>query len=163
MSDDQPTSFERIAIEDIKSPVVRWGAGYWNALRGSRPFPCRAEVHPREIARILPHTHMIQVLDGGEDFLFRIAGEAEVKAVKVPFVGKRLSEIIDQSIEYGLVMKGLFGFVARFGEPAVVRGHMGRGFANVNFAYAESAFLPLGQGETVDHILGFSAYAEAHF
>jgi hypothetical protein len=64
-------------------------------------------------------------------------------------------------MEYALIMKGLLGFVAQLGEPAIVRGYMGRGFAHVNFAYAETAFLPLGEdGGAADHILGFSAYAQ---
>jgi hypothetical protein len=153
------TSFERISLNEIQSPVVKQGANYWTRLRATRRFPSRDKVHPRDIASILPHTHLIKVLDGGDDFLFRIAGDSQVQALKIAFVGKRLSELMPESIEYGLVMKGLLGFVAQFGEPAIIRGQMGPGFSHVNFVYCETAFLPLGErDDTVDHILGFSAY-----
>lgn len=49
---------------------------YWNAKRGARPFPSRADIVPREISRLLPWIHMYDVIADGTDFRVRLAGTA---------------------------------------------------------------------------------------
>ncbi len=38
---------------------------YWNAKRGARRFPSRADIAPREIQSLLPWLHMHDVADKG--------------------------------------------------------------------------------------------------
>jgi hypothetical protein len=153
------TSFERVSLAELESPVVKQGAAYWRSLRGSRRFPAYEDLHPRDFAPILANTLLVKVVDGGADFEFRIAGEVQIQTFALPFAGKRLSELKDTSLAYNYVLKGLFGHVAEFREPVAVRGQLGPGFPNVRFGYFESIFLPLGaKDDAVDYLLGFSAY-----
>ncbi len=47
---------------------------YWNERRGARRFPSRADIAPHDITHLLPWLHMYDVVDGGNDFLVRLAG-----------------------------------------------------------------------------------------
>jgi len=152
------TSFERISLAELKSPVVRQGVDHWTALRGARRFPARQDIHPRDIKAILANLLLIRVLDGGSDFEFRIAGDAQIQTYAIDFAGKRLSELKHTSPAYGYILAGLFGYVAQFGEPVALRGKFGPGFPNVRIAYCETAFMPLGSGDAVDHLLGCTAF-----
>ena len=118
----------------------------------------RSEVHPRDIRAILPNLLLIRVLDGGADFEFRIAGEAQRRTFTLEFSGKRMSELIGTSPAYGHVLRGLFRHVTESGEPVALRGSFGPGFEHVAINYCESACLPLGQDDVVDHLLCFTAY-----
>jgi hypothetical protein len=153
------TSFEVVALDKLESPVVKQGADYWNALRGTRRYPARKDLHPRELTPILRNLLLIKVVDGGADFEFRIVGDVQMQTYALPFTGKRLSEFASSDAAYCYILRGFFGHVREFGEPIAVRGHMGRAFSNVRFSYCESMFLPLGESDdAVDHLLGFSAY-----
>jgi hypothetical protein len=158
------TSFEVVLLDDIESPVVKQGANYWNALRGTRRYPARQELRPREFASILRNTLLVRVIDKGADFEFRIVGDEQAQTYALPFAGKRLSEFAPSDVAYCYVLKGFFGHVTEHGEPVAVRGNMGNVFPKVQFSYCESIFLPLGESDdAVDHLLGFSAYIPRHF
>ena len=131
---------------------------HWETLKGSRRFPARRELHPRDIVPILTHLLLVRVLDGGADFEIRIAGEVQLRTYAIPFAGKRLSELKNTNPAYGYIIGGLFNHVAEFGEPVALRGNFAPGFANVRIAYCETAILPLGEAETIDHLLGFTAF-----
>lgn len=61
----------------ISEPVdrnLRVLYGYWNALRGDRPMPRRADIEPAKIPKLLPYIVMYTVLsDGG--YTIRLVGE----------------------------------------------------------------------------------------
>ena len=46
---------------------------YWNRLRGVRPAPCRSEIEPRDITRILPHLFILERKNRSA-YNFRLAG-----------------------------------------------------------------------------------------
>jgi hypothetical protein len=151
------TSFERITMDQLESPVVRRGVAYWDMLRGERRFPSREEVHPRDIVLLLKNVVLVRVLDGGADFEFRIVGDARTHTYALSFAGKRLSELRGTWPTYSYSLHGLFGHVAQFGEPVALRGRFSAGFPDVNIAYFETAMLPLGAGDSADHLIGFTA------
>lgn len=55
-------------------PELSWFHTYWNAKRGGRSFPARADIAPRDLVKFLPWVHMYDVLDGGKDFRIRLYG-----------------------------------------------------------------------------------------
>lgn len=63
---------------------------YWNAKRGARQFPSRADIAPRDLLRVLPWLHMYDVVDGGAGFRIRLIGTAltEVLGEHEDFRGK---------------------------------------------------------------------------
>jgi len=59
----------------IASDVLRRLFEYWLTKKADRAAPTRADISPRELKFALPWFWMWDVVDGGEDFGFRLAGE----------------------------------------------------------------------------------------
>lgn len=60
---DAPENTDAIALHD-----------YWQSRRGERPIPDRADIRPSDFTRMLPSVAIIEVIDGGRDFRFRLFG-----------------------------------------------------------------------------------------
>ena len=54
---------------------------YWTARAGTRIAPCRADIEPRDMAALLPHIHLYDVIEGGKTFRVRVLGTAIVAAL----------------------------------------------------------------------------------
>ena len=65
----------------------------WKDLRGHRLAPKRAEIMPARLRGILPSTFMIDVIDGGEDFRLRFAGERIIQFMGRRYAGTLLSQL----------------------------------------------------------------------
>ncbi|MDE2500392.1 MAG: PAS domain-containing protein [Alphaproteobacteria bacterium] len=152
-------SSNRIALEDIESPILLQGVAYWRDLSGERNFPARADVTPRGLASLLRNTALLRVIDGGKDYEYRIVGDAYVMAHGVSFQGKRWSETGKLSPGYHALIKAVYDRVVRKAEPIAMRGWIERGAESSELVHCEYVFLPLGMdGKTVDHILVFAVY-----
>jgi hypothetical protein len=66
---------------------------YWNAKRGDREMPGRQDIDPGEIPQLLPHLTLIDVLEGGARFRYRLVGTAVVDAFKRNHTGHHVDEI----------------------------------------------------------------------
>lgn len=140
------------SIGDARSPFVKKGVDYWQALRGQRRFPARGDLALRGMAPFLPHVVIIGVIDGGADYEYRYVGEAERQAFKTYFKGIRLTQIEAHAPEFGRILRSAYEQVRSVGLPFIVRGRSD--LENSQSSYHESAFLPLGTNEeAVDHLL----------
>lgn len=66
---------------------------YWNRLRRGRAMPSRADIDPADIVRQLPFVGLVDVIENGCDFRFRLLGTALDYAFGRHYTGSRLSEI----------------------------------------------------------------------
>jgi hypothetical protein len=148
----------RIGFEEIESPLVRKGFDYWQRLCDGRRFPARADLSPREMGNLLRNVVLMKVLNEGEDYEFRIVGDAHVIAHGFSMQGLHISDVDGFSPGYGSVLKRLYDRVVRKAEPYALRGWLERGETHKKYIYTESAFMPLGHGETVDHVFTVSVY-----
>ena len=64
---------------------------YWRGLAGSRIGPARAEVVPQGLRSAIARVWMIDVVDGGEDFRFRFAGDRIIEFMGRRYAGELLS------------------------------------------------------------------------
>lgn len=64
----------------LATPRLRDGYEYWNAKRGPRAMPARADLDPAEIKPLLPHVVLMDVLRNAHtrplDFRYRLIGTA---------------------------------------------------------------------------------------
>lgn len=75
-------------------PVLKETFDYWDARRGSRRMPRRADLDPlRDIPRLLRHIQLVEVVDGGRRFRLRVIGTRIVEALGTDGTGKCLDEI----------------------------------------------------------------------
>jgi hypothetical protein len=155
---DAPRGRQRIALDDIQNPMLRKGLALWERMRGENRFPARAQMSPREMSGLLRNTVLVKVLDNGADFQFRIVGDAIVMAQGASFQGMTMGEI-DQALPgYGTMLRDVYTRVYETGEPLAFRGWFERSADKRPF-FHESLVLPLGDGQTVDHILVIGVYA----
>jgi hypothetical protein len=65
---------------------------FWDGLRGDRPMPERAQIVPEDLKPWIGWLHLVEVLDDGEDFLYRIFGSEAGGATGNRLHLKRVSE-----------------------------------------------------------------------
>lgn len=148
-----------IALDAMESPILRQALDYWNRLRGGRHYPSRQDVTPRDVAPLLRNLVLIRLIDGGQDYEYRIVGDAHVISHGFSMQGQRVSEIDAVSPGYGPVLKSLYDRAVRKREPYAFRGWMERGEKHKQYIYSESLFMPMGPDDaTIDHVLNFSVY-----
>jgi hypothetical protein len=67
----------------------------WKRTAGERMAPKREQITPSLLRNALPWIWMIDVIDGGKDFRFRIAGERIVQFLGRRHAGELLSDNLD--------------------------------------------------------------------
>lgn len=84
----------------LATPRLRSGYDYWNAKRGQRAMPGRADLDPAEIKPLLPHVVLMDVLHnsvfGPLDFRYRLIGTIVDAHSSGRFTGMLMSEIAHQ-------------------------------------------------------------------
>lgn len=150
------TSYETVALEDVRTPILRRGIDYWLAKRGNRLFPSRDDIKPREISNILTNMVLARVIDGGADFELRIVGDEVARAYRAPLGNRRLSEIAADLPKTATTWDTIYRRVAVSRTPFVIRVRVGMEAPEINYVEAEVACLPLGRtDDAVDHLITF--------
>jgi hypothetical protein len=147
-----------IDLDEVESPVVRMGIGYWRRLCNGRPYPTRCEISPRDIRGVLRDTLLLRVLP--DDYEFRIVGDAHVIAYGFSMLGRRLGDMKELTDGHRAALKKVYDKVVQRREAFAFRGWLMPGGRTGPRIYSESVLLPLGpDAQSVDHILIFSTYA----
>lgn len=66
---------------------------YWFQFAGARLLPARSDFDPLKVPRLLPHIGLIDLRDGGQHGLFRLAGTRLRDIYGQEITGRRLSEV----------------------------------------------------------------------
>lgn len=146
-----------VAIAELQSPILHKARQVWDGARGTRRFPAREDIRPKDLVGILNHVELIRI--EGDDFLFRIVGDAIVQAFDFPLQNRRLSELERLDPGFAVIVRPRFRRVADSGEPLAIQGRNGRNISGSNTPYYENLLLPLGpDGQSVDHLLVICTY-----
>ena len=82
------------AIADVR---LRALFGYWREKRGDGTMPARADLDPLEIPTLLPIVGLVDVLDGGARFRYRLVGTEIVDVDGHDATGRFLDEVLPDS------------------------------------------------------------------
>jgi hypothetical protein len=157
-------SIEVTALADLESPVLRKVAGLWQAWRGAARMPPREKLSLRELAGAVKHISLARVLNGGEDYEFRIVGDAHVQALGAGPLHRRVSDVIAVSPKFGQQIKASYDLVRETRGAWAFRSQIGWDAPDTRFVLFETCYLPLGpDADTVDHILNAAVYAPQSF
>ena len=75
--------------------ILREALDYWQRKRGERPMPRRSDIDPAELPFwLLPHVELVDVVDNGPRFRYRLLGTAIVGAFGVERSGKYVDEVL---------------------------------------------------------------------
>lgn len=79
---------------------------YWKAKRRNGFAPARRDLDPVEMPRLLPHLMLVDVVDGGARFRYRLAGTEIESRFGCSMVGRYIDEMMHG--RYGAYMHGLY-------------------------------------------------------
>ncbi|HTW52702.1 MAG TPA: PAS domain-containing protein [Stellaceae bacterium] len=80
-------------------PILGPALSYWMEKRGGRAMPCKRDIDPTEISgKILPNLQLIDVIDGGARFRYRLIGTATVEAYGEDFTGRYPDEMFSAEL-----------------------------------------------------------------
>jgi hypothetical protein len=157
--DTDPRVCRCIPLTEVDNAVLLGGLALWQGLKGERRYPPRSAITPRVLKPILRNTALLRVMNGGEDYEYRIVGDAYVMAHSQSFQGKRWSEMGDFVPSFHRFVKQVYDRVVQGGDPVAMRGWIERGRPSIGHVYCEYIYLPLGEAATgVDHILAVAVY-----
>lgn len=137
----------------IPHPGLRKLYEYWLRKRGSRSMPSRTDIDPAEIAALLPHITLIEVLETPLRFRYRLFGTGLTRDRGEDLTGRFLDE--PGLYAHPEHMAEYLAEVVVTGRPSMMAGEelQQAGRSGVLHRLA----LPLSSdGERVDMILGIS-------
>jgi hypothetical protein len=129
----------------------------WNAARGEKRMPARGDIDMRGMGRQLPMMQLYDVIHGGADFRFRVAGTNVFRVNGVDMTGKTVSQHPNPGVRDRLL--DVLERVAASGEPVHARFESLEDHA-VHHPVVESVYLPLGTGGAVENIIGLTHFLE---
>ncbi len=97
MADGDTTSGRPFPEPDggwIESETLRRVYAYWKSLSRDGAMPRRADFDPVEVPLLLPYIYLVDVIDGGQDFKYRLVGTHITESVGFDFTGQRISEFM---------------------------------------------------------------------
>ncbi len=146
----------------LDAELLRAGVAMWQALKHDARFPSRARMTSCLTQKLREGSFLVEVLDGGADYRYRDVGAALARGFNQDFSGRCLSQIIESAPRFGLGVRMLYEMVRAGGEPLGYRGWVGEDLPDAAFIHHESAILPLGEDEVVDHLLVVSSLVLRH-
>lgn len=97
-------------------PIIHGLLEFWEAVRGQRPMPSRADIDPVRLgARLLPHILLVEAVDGGR-FRYRLCGSANEEAAGADLTGRHVDEL-NPHPDYIRYMVGLYQQAQATGRP----------------------------------------------
>lgn len=156
------TAFVLVPPERLTAPQIATGLAAWTAARGTRRFPARHDIRPRDIASAMQHMVLLKV--EVNDFAFRIVGDGVVRAYDVALQNRKLSEVARDEPGFAAMIIPVLREVTTNGEPIGIHGVVGHDVLRANFTNFEHLLLPLGPDDsTVDHVMVFTSHTTQPF
>lgn len=140
-----------VADDYRADPILGEALRYWHGKRGGRLMPARRDIDPTEIPRLLAHLQMIDVIDRGARFRYRLVGTAIVETFGQDYTGRFVDEQFLGA--RGDFIQKIYRTVCDERRPVFLRNdyRTAKGLSIV----AVRLFLPLSQdGEQVSIIVG---------
>jgi hypothetical protein len=137
-------------------PILGPALAYWTRKRETNPMPRKRDIDPVELPRkLLPNIQIIEVVDGGARFRYRLVGTASVDAFGSDYTGRYVDEMFsDDRLNF---IRSIYSTVHRTKIPlfSLNRYHTTK---NIDL-FAYRIYMPLSEdGTEVDNILGILRY-----
>lgn len=153
MNDIRERTLAEVNPARIEHPVLAEIHAYWNAKRGTRTMPTRAEISPLELRDQLGWIILVDVLTGFSDFRYRLIGTKVAHYFGADATGKTVSEAFEPfGADAVRGVQSVHRQAAELKQP--VRAHGDAAWLADGFDTFDSIFLPLSEdGETANMIL----------
>jgi hypothetical protein len=140
--------------QHLTHPALSFLKSYWEAKRGHRAMPARADIKPADMKEHLGWIVLLDALPDFSDFRFRTIGTRVTQYFLADSTGKTLTEAFGQYGEE--VVDGALDIHRRAARDKVgVRAYGGAGWLGRSFLDFDALFLPLSDdGELANMVLG---------
>jgi hypothetical protein len=148
------TSMEKTADfrQTLTSEKLKSAFGTWESLRAGRIGPKRDEISPAPLKSVLASTFIIDVVDGGQDFRFRFAGDRIIQFMGRRFAGMLLSELTGTPFFDN--MRTMYSACVASKGP-ITSGVRQASYPGKEFLEIEAVVFPLSEdGVGVTHLFG---------
>lgn len=138
---------------ELTHPTLAFLRRYWDAKRGSRPMPSRADIHPSEMKEHLGWVLMIEVFPDLSEFRYKLIGTLVTQYFLSDATGKTVSEAFARHGPAAIkAVKAVLRKTARDKVPMRAFGEAG--WVAPGYEQFDALYLPLSDnGETVNMIL----------
>lgn len=141
-------------------PVLGPVLAYWIRVRGLRSMPSKRDIDPIGFPpKVLPHLQIIDVIDDGARFRFRLVGTALVEAYGEEFTGRCADELFpDDRLHF---VQNIYQVVCKSKVPHFSRN---RYYTTKHIdLFSNRIYMPLSDDDiSVHHILGVLTFDFAH-
>ena len=108
-------------------PIIQGLLAFWEHARGDRPMPTRADIDPVRLGpKLLPYILLVDAVDHGKRFRYRLCGSANQEAAGVDLTGRHVDEL-NPNADYIRYMTELYRRAMDAARPT----------------YSESRYMPL--------------------
>lgn len=140
------------AAELVTSDKLAGIFAVWKELAANRFAPERVEITPSKLRSLLPWVWIVDVIDGGADFRFRIAGDRVIEYLGMRHAGKMLTEL--RGPAFFELMHQIFSYSVRYKRP-IAHGPLQSAHTKREHFEAEVLVLPLSDdGVSVTGLCG---------
>jgi hypothetical protein len=147
-----------VTFDREASPILGAALAYWERKRGERKMPCRRDIDPAEIPRLLANLQLVEVLEEGRRYRYRLVGTALTDAFGRDYTGRCDDELFAGERESAVL--ALYRAVYDSRQPMFARNHFAAG-EDVRFVENQLC-LPLSEdGTSVSIILGVVTFERA--
>jgi hypothetical protein len=136
-------------MEKLAAPPLRELHRYWDQRRAGRSMPARADIDIALIPTLLQYVFLVDVLDGGRDFRFRLAGTHFRDVTEQEVTGQHVAEAFPE--QFGAEVRQVWTKVIEEKRPVRGRGNLWiPGREHVKW---EGVAMPLGEDDEIVNML----------
>lgn len=138
-------------VESDESAIQRF-IDLWDERRAGRPMPSRSDFVPEDLREWFGHVLILDVIEGGADFYYRLVGVEIARALGRDYTGRRMTECIYDDSRAAVIEE--FREVVEACRPVLREGHV-TWAPDRSWRAFKSVHAPLASdGQTVDKTMG---------
>jgi len=131
--------------EDLTPPELKFLLSYWDSLRNGRRVPRHTQVDAVDMWAALGFIMLLEVVDGGRDYRYRLYGSKIADRSKIDMTGKRLSEFAIHPLTRAFFISGYRAVTSRREPLATTHVHA----PGISIASTTRLILPLADDSDV--------------
>jgi len=154
MSDRMPHVGAQLNPGKLENPTLAFLRDYWESKRNGRLMPSRADIRPSELREHLAWVIMADVLNGGEDFRYRLIGTLVTEYFLTEATGKTITESFEKKMGPAVTHAVLAVMRTATKERAPIHAFGAADAFATGYEAFDAIFLPLSDdGQTANVIL----------
>jgi hypothetical protein len=146
----QPEIMWHPTVADIPQPELKFLLSYWQRLRGSETIPHQDQIDAADMWLALGYIMLLDVVDGGLDFRYRVYGSKIADRSKIDMTGKLLSDFAIAPLTRSFFIAGYRAVMERREPLLTVHAHA----PGITIASTTRLILPLArEAGTISRLL----------